>query len=297
MPWGWVDDRHYRHAKLAELDEGLRKGCIALFWLAISWCNDQLTDGRVPAGAVRLLGGDPAEAEELVRVRLWERDGKGYRVHDFFDFNKSRDQVVAERAARHDLAVAGGTARAAEAPRVGGRFTSRPAGDTAGPAAGDAAGDTAGDLTSRNASRGPAPLPVTRTPLPVPRTPKVPAHARGTWAADISQDVRDAWHERFTWPPTAKQEKALRTFPSTWAVVAELIRAAPPKLKAFDVAGYVMDGLAVVVAEDRAADARQKATAKVNQSRAAGNPTQVGKLLSDLPFGETGPRSVLGGRS
>jgi hypothetical protein len=111
MPWGRVDDQHYRHEKVGELDDDLRKGCIALFWLAISWCNDRLTDGRVPAGIVRTLGADSAEADELVRVGLWERDGRGYRVHDFLDFNKSRAQVEADRIQRTEAGRLGAKAR------------------------------------------------------------------------------------------------------------------------------------------------------------------------------------------
>lgn len=111
MPWGRVDDQHYRHEKLAELDEDLRKGCICLYWLAISWCNDRLTDGRVPRGTVRILGGDAAEADELVRVGLWEKDGTGYRVHDYLHFNKSRSQVEEERVQRSAAGLAGARAR------------------------------------------------------------------------------------------------------------------------------------------------------------------------------------------
>ena len=111
MPWGRVDDHHYRHEKVAELHEDHRKGAIALFWLAISWCNDRLTDGRVPRGTVRILGGEIAEADELVRVGLWEPDGSGYRIHDFLDFNKSKAQVEQERVQRSLAGQAGAHAR------------------------------------------------------------------------------------------------------------------------------------------------------------------------------------------
>lgn len=111
MPWGRVDDHHYRHPKVNELDEGLRKGCLALYWLAISWCNDHLTDGRVPAGIVRTLGGDTAEALELVHVGLWEMDGSGYRVHDFLDFNKSKAEVEQEKVQRAAAGRSGARAR------------------------------------------------------------------------------------------------------------------------------------------------------------------------------------------
>jgi hypothetical protein len=291
MPFGWVDDRHYRHQKLLELDEGLRKGCIALFWLAISWCNDQLTDGRVPTGTVRLLGGDLTEAEELVRVRLWERDGKAYRVHDYLDFNKSRDQVMADRAVRHDLAVAGGLARAATAMRVGGRFTSGTAGDTAGPSAGAAAGNTAGGTTSRTTSRGPAPVPGTRSPYTDGRDPvseKVPARDRGTWPDDVPDDFRYAWHQRgFRLPPTTDQLGAIRMKPLTWDVAADLVTRAPARAKASQVVSYVLDGLTAGLAAERLEEARE-AVNKVPGQR-GGGPTKAGDILAAIgPNG--GPR-------
>jgi hypothetical protein len=111
MAWGRCDDGFYRHEKVAELDDDLRKGCVALFWLAISWCNDRLTDGRIPPGTLRILGADVAEAGELVRVGLWETDGSGWRVHDFLDFNKSRSKVEQDRLQRTLAGKAGAANR------------------------------------------------------------------------------------------------------------------------------------------------------------------------------------------
>lgn len=111
MPWGRCDDTFYRHQKVGLLSDDTRKGALALFWLAISWSNDQLTDGLVPAGTVRVLGGEPEEAEALVEVGLWERDGRHYRVHDFLRFNKSKAQIIAERAQRSAAGSAGAASR------------------------------------------------------------------------------------------------------------------------------------------------------------------------------------------
>jgi hypothetical protein len=110
MPWGRIDDGFWHNHKVLELDDPLRKGCIALYWLALCWCNDELTDGRVPPGAVRTLGGDKAEADELVRVGLWEREGKGYRVHDFLVYNQSRERVLSIREERSRAGRAGAAA-------------------------------------------------------------------------------------------------------------------------------------------------------------------------------------------
>ena len=154
MPWGRCDDGHYRHRKVAELDDDLRKGSLALYWLAVSWCNDQLTDGRVPASAVRLLGGDVAEAEELVRVGLWEKDGKAYRIHDFLDYNKSREQVVADRAQRSAAGALGAASRW---------------GSDSGSPSGSYGGSLNGSPSESNGGKD--------APSPVPRTPVIPSPA------------------------------------------------------------------------------------------------------------------------
>lgn len=146
MPWGRVDDQHYRHEKVALLPEEHRKGALALFWLAISWCNDRLTDGLVPAGIVRTLGGDMEEADALVSVGLWERDGRNFRVHDYLDFNKSRRQIEEERAQRRLAGVAGAAARW------------HPASDLPSGAANDLPSDAASEM------HGGSDAPVPRTP-------------------------------------------------------------------------------------------------------------------------------------
>lgn len=159
MPWGRVDDTFYRHPKVHELDESMRKGCLALFWLADSWCNDQLTDGRVPAGVVRMLGGDVAEADELVRVGLWEKEGSAYRIHDFLHFNKSKEQVVAERIQRTE---AGRLGAAARWQGDGGSSSGSPSTSSS-----KSPSDTPSEPTRQNdapVSRTPSPV----TPLPAP---------------------------------------------------------------------------------------------------------------------------------
>lgn len=111
MAWGRIDDGHWRHRKVADLDDDMRKPCLATYWLAISWCNDHRTDGRVTQAGLRQIDGTTAEADELVRVNLWERDGKAYRVHDFLDFNKSREQLEQESVQRTMAGHAGAAAR------------------------------------------------------------------------------------------------------------------------------------------------------------------------------------------
>lgn len=111
VPWGRCDDTYYRHPKVGDLDEAVRKGCNALYWLAISWANDHLTDGHIPTGTLRTLGADVEEADELVRVGLWERSDRGYVIHDWSDFNQTKVHVLEIRALRSDIGKRGAASR------------------------------------------------------------------------------------------------------------------------------------------------------------------------------------------
>jgi len=66
---------------------------------SISYCADVLTDGEILAAA--LPPGIPRKAvNELVSTGLWESPTRGvYRLHDYLDYNPSRDQVAALRQA------------------------------------------------------------------------------------------------------------------------------------------------------------------------------------------------------
>lgn len=97
MPWGRLDDSLYDHPKLDELGSQ-RLPAIGLWTLCISWSNRYLTDGHVPGGRIVGLGGTKALAERLVSAGLFEVVDGGFQIHDFLEFNDSREEVIARRA-------------------------------------------------------------------------------------------------------------------------------------------------------------------------------------------------------
>ena len=61
--------------------------------------------------------------DALVRVNLWEDQGGYYLVHDYLDYQPSREAVAAERRQKAEAGHLGGVARAkalAKAGRYGG---------------------------------------------------------------------------------------------------------------------------------------------------------------------------------
>jgi len=123
MPWVRVDDHFDEHPKMA------RVGPLGwAMWVAgLAYCNRNLTDGFIPwSVAMRLVSweflsphpsdgttlvwtigiGTGAHGEDvtceyviglLVDACLWTEVDGGYRVHDFKDYQPTRDEVLAER--------------------------------------------------------------------------------------------------------------------------------------------------------------------------------------------------------
>ncbi|SDP61244.1 hypothetical protein SAMN04487905_10653 [Actinopolyspora xinjiangensis] len=97
MPWFAVDDQ------LADNKKARKAGTAALgLWVRCgSWAAAHLTDGFVPADIVTRYG-TTKQAEKLVQAGLWEHaesDGEsGYQFHDWFDYQRSAEQVRSERA-------------------------------------------------------------------------------------------------------------------------------------------------------------------------------------------------------
>jgi hypothetical protein len=101
MPWVKVDDAFADHPKVVQA------GPLAawLYVAGLCYCGRLLTDGFIPRGQVRKLADVPGAlklAARLVEVGLWEEYPDGYRVHDYLDYNPSREQVAADRAATRE---------------------------------------------------------------------------------------------------------------------------------------------------------------------------------------------------
>ncbi|MBW1639265.1 hypothetical protein G3H63_09300 [Microbacterium resistens] len=95
MPWFRVDDG------LAFNMKAISAGNEALgLWVrAGSWSMQQLSDGFIPAPMVAALGGSPEATAALVTVGLWHDAEGGFQFHDWAEYQPTREQLLAERAA------------------------------------------------------------------------------------------------------------------------------------------------------------------------------------------------------
>lgn len=105
MPWAKLDDTFHAHPKVRQA--GL--AAIGLHARAISFSAAYLRNGKVDSGWVEETAGKKGLklADELVNAGLWEPNGTGWYIHDYLEYNPSREKVLARRAA--DAARKGNT--------------------------------------------------------------------------------------------------------------------------------------------------------------------------------------------
>lgn len=99
--WVKTDDEMADHPKILRAAETVGDSALATMVAALGYCNRKLTDGRVPAAAVRGLthhARPKVVAQALVDAGLWEPVDGGYQVHDFHEYQPSKADVEAERA-------------------------------------------------------------------------------------------------------------------------------------------------------------------------------------------------------
>lgn len=89
------DSKLYGNAKLLVLSPPAFK-VMVFSW---AWAADNESDGHVPEAVAKgLLGAKPKIVAELESAGLWERNGTGWVIHDWLEHQKSKAQLVAERA-------------------------------------------------------------------------------------------------------------------------------------------------------------------------------------------------------
>lgn len=107
MAWVKLDDAFPEHEKVERV--GDRAGW--LFICGLCYCNRNRTDGLIPRARVSKLTGltQPMKlAGVLVDGGLWERDGDDFRVHDYHDYQPSRDELeVTDQELSEKRAAAG----------------------------------------------------------------------------------------------------------------------------------------------------------------------------------------------
>ena len=108
--WARLDDELLDHQKIfaaGELIGGGRNGsllALGFYAQCLMWANRHLSDGHLPVGVIRGFrhGSNPLSiADALVKAGLLEKNGSGFVIHDYDEFNPSAARVKAKR--RQDM--------------------------------------------------------------------------------------------------------------------------------------------------------------------------------------------------
>lgn len=97
MPWVKLDDQIMRSPKI----RAVSRDAFALHIAGLCYCATALTDGRIPDRDLPLVAAEAlapeASAGELEGVGLWVRTDGGWDIHDYLDYQPSRDAVMEDR--------------------------------------------------------------------------------------------------------------------------------------------------------------------------------------------------------
>ena len=110
--WTRLDDGFFIHPKARKAGKDGR----AMFLAGLCYAAGQLRDGFIPNGDVPLIAAlaevDEGERHALVTAGLWEEVPNGYQIHDWLDFNPTKDEITARRNERREAGKKGGEASA-----------------------------------------------------------------------------------------------------------------------------------------------------------------------------------------
>jgi hypothetical protein len=110
MTWMKIDDGFGRHPKVLRIPRAIRKVIVGSWTLAGNWVAANLTDGAVPGFMLDELDIEPVEVDMFLKVGLWHAHGHDcdrcmnpepgdYVFHDWLQWNRSKERVLADRAA------------------------------------------------------------------------------------------------------------------------------------------------------------------------------------------------------
>ena len=99
MSWFKVDDKFHAHPKVKRIPKRLRRAAVGLWTLTGAWSADYETDGEVPEYMLDEFDAEPEEVDALVAAGLWERVEDGIRFRSWEEFQPTRAEQDAKRAA------------------------------------------------------------------------------------------------------------------------------------------------------------------------------------------------------
>lgn len=103
MTWAKVADDFDQHLKVLVM-LGKESPEVAYMargvWVSsLAWSSRMLSDGAIPKHWMATSLAPQIAIDALVKYGLWDVTPDGYQIHDFLDYNPSREEVIANRVA------------------------------------------------------------------------------------------------------------------------------------------------------------------------------------------------------
>lgn len=99
MPWFKVDDQFHASRKLNSIPKRHRLQAAGLWAITGSWASGQETDGFVPDYMIQVWSPTQKTVDSLVESGLWIRENNGFRFYSWLNYNPSKEDSDAKRAA------------------------------------------------------------------------------------------------------------------------------------------------------------------------------------------------------
>lgn len=110
MAWARIDDNFFSHPKVRKAG----KDAVILYMAALCHSNAYMTEGYIADEVLALIGMQAFQnqpnkaAEKLVQCGLFIREESGYLIHDFLEYNYSREQIEELKSKRAAAGRLGG---------------------------------------------------------------------------------------------------------------------------------------------------------------------------------------------
>lgn len=99
LPWVRLDTALPDHPKILHLVDGYKDGRASAFVYVcgLAYCGRHGTDGYIPGPALARIGGRAADAQRLVQVGLWDKNGSGWTIHGWAEYQQSTGETQERR--------------------------------------------------------------------------------------------------------------------------------------------------------------------------------------------------------
>jgi hypothetical protein len=99
LPWVRLDSTFPHNYKILDLVDSRKHRAINVYVFGLAYCGHQETDGHIPYKVLRSIHGTQRDADDLVEAGLWERNGEGWIVHDWGNYQASTEYRTSRKRA------------------------------------------------------------------------------------------------------------------------------------------------------------------------------------------------------